>query len=403
MILSETALGIPRSGIRDVFDRVDSFPGAISLCVGEPSETAAPHVVEAACASIRAGRTRYTNILGIPEFREAAAGYTRRVKGLSYDPECEVQAVDGATMGLYLALRAVIDRGDEVIIPSPFFTSYQTEVLLCGGRVVTVPLRPENGMRLCAADIEAAVTPRTRAVIINSPGNPTGAVTPTDELARIGETCARHDLWAISDEVYHAFVYGREAGTREGLAVAPSIAAAPGMRERTIIVESLSKTFAMTGWRIGYLLAPAPVIELTSKVAELMHSSVNSTAQWAGAAALGGSLDHVARMRESYRRGLDEVMSVLGDCPALSVVAPEGAFYALVDVRPCGLDDEEFARRLLEEAGVAVVPGRAFGDGGEGFVRLSCAGDPDELREGLRRLRLFAEGAAAREAAHVAA
>lgn len=406
MRLSRAAIEVPGSGIRDVFDRVDGFPGAISLCLGEPSETAAAHVVEAACESARAGRTRYTNILGIPEFREAAARYTSRVKGLSYDPSCEIQAIDGATIGLYLALRAVVDRGDEVIVPSPFFTSYEAAALLCGARVVTVALRPENGMRLSADDIERAVTPRTRAVVVNSPGNPTGAVTPASELARLGEVCRRHGLWAISDEVYHAFVFGPEragAGAAGTLSAAPSIAAAPGMRERTIVVESLSKTFAMTGWRIGYLLAPAPVIELTAKIAELMHSSVNSVSQYAGAAALDGPLDHVARMRESYRRGRDEVTSALAGCPALRVVAPEGAFYAFVDVRPTGLDDDQFSRLLLEREEVAVVPGRAFGDEGAGFVRLSYAGDPAELREGLRRLRSFAECAQARRSAEVAA
>lgn len=168
--LSAEALNIPRSGIRDVFDRVERVPDAISLTVGEPSATAAPHIVAAACEAAQAGRTRYTNVLGVPEYRKAVADYSARVKGLTYDPETEIQAVDGATIGLFLALKAVVGTGDEVIIPSPFFTSYDAEVMLCGGRPVTVALRPEHGMRVNAADIEAAITPRTRAVIINSPG-----------------------------------------------------------------------------------------------------------------------------------------------------------------------------------------------------------------------------------------
>ena len=396
--LSPAALAIPRSGIRDVFDRVEQVPDAISLTVGEPSATAAPHIVEAACEAACAGHTRYTNVLGIPEYRRAVAEYSARVKGISYDPECEIQAVDGATIGLYLALAAVVAPGDEVIIPSPYFTSYDAEVMLVGGRPVTVALRPENGMRINAADIEAAITPRTRAVIINSPGNPTGAVTSAAEMARIAEVCKRHGIWAIADEVYHPFVFGdddvrdddvRNAGGKP--AVAPSIAAVPGMKERTIVVESLSKTYAMTGWRIGYLLAPERVIEETGKIAELMHSSVNSLSQYAGVAALTGPQDHVAAMREEYRAKRQIVLDGLTDCPVLRLVKPQGAFYAFVDVRLTGLDSDEFSRRLLDEERVAVVPGEAFGEAGRGFVRLSYAGDADELREGIARLRAFAE------------
>ena len=342
--LSAEALNIPRSGIRDVFDRVERVPDAISLTVGEPSATAAPHIVAAACEAAQAGRTRYTNVLGIPEYRKAVADYSARVKGLTYDPETEIQAVDGATIGLFLALKA-------------------------------------------------AITPRTRAVIINSPGNPTGAVTSAAELARIAEVCKQHNIWAISDEVYHPFVFGETFGETLGgeAAVAPSIAAVPGMKDRTIVVESLSKTYAMTGWRIGYLLAPEAVIEQTGKIAELMHSSVNSLAQYAGVAALAGPQDHVAAMREEYRAKRQIVLDGLAGCPVLRLIEPQGAFYAFVDVRLTGLDSGEFADRLLDEEHVAVVPGEAFGEEGRGFVRLSYAGDAGELREGVARLRAFAE------------
>lgn len=287
----------------------------------------------------------------------------------------------------------MVGTGDEVIIPSPFFTSYDAEVMLCGGRPVTVALRLEHGMRVNAADIEAAITPRTRAVIINSPGNPTGAVTSAAELARIAEVCKQHNIWAISDEVYHPFVFGETFGETLGgeAAVAPSIAAVPGMKDRTIVVESLSKTYAMTGWRIGYLLAPEAVIEQTGKIAELMHSSVNSLAQYAGVAALAGPQDHVAAMREEYRAKRQIVLDGLAGCPVLRLIEPQGAFYAFVDVRLTGLDSGEFADRLLDEERVAVVPGEAFGEEGRGFVRLSYAGDADELREGVARLRAFAE------------
>ncbi|MFU0663647.1 pyridoxal phosphate-dependent aminotransferase [Gardnerella vaginalis] len=399
-VIAKHATEIPRSGIRDVFDRVEQIPDAISLCLGEPGETASAHIVEAACDSLNAGKTKYTDVLGIPEFRNAAAAYTRRVKGLDYDAETEIQAVDGATIGLYLAIKSVVDPGDEVIIPSPYFTSYDAEVLMCDAVPVTVALKPEHGMHVNAEEIRKAITPRTRAIIINSPCNPTGAVTTAEELAEVAKLCQEFDLWVISDEVYHPFVFASAPDVQpEGKAVAPSIAAVEGMKDRTIIVESLSKTYAMTGWRIGYILAPSHVIEQTSKIAEMMHSSVNSTAQYGGVAALTGPQDHVREMREEYRAKRSLVLDALADCKAVRLIEPQGAFYVFVDVRPTGLTSEEFSKRLLEEEKVAVVPGEAFGKEGSGFVRLSYAGKPEELSEGVKRLRKFA---LAQQAEHAA-
>lgn len=386
MPISSTVKAVPRSGIRDVFDRALAADDVISLCVGEPGQTAAPYIVEAAVQAARDGKTKYSNINGIPAFREAAADYTRRVKHLDYDPRTEIQAVDGGTIGLFLTISTVVAPGDEVIVPSPYFTSYTASVIMCGGKPVPVALKPEHGMHLNAADIEAAVTDRTRAIIINSPGNPSGAVTTADELAHIARICVEHNIWAISDEVYHSIVYNAAPGE-----AAPSIAAAPGMKERTIIVDSLSKTYAMTGWRIGYLLAPAQVIEQTGKSAENLHSSVNSLSQYAGIAAMLGSQEMVEQIRQEYIAKRQIVVNALAGSPVLRLVEPEGAFYAFVDVRGTGLDSDDFSRRLLDEQRVAVVSGEAFGEEGRGFVRLSYAGDADELREGLRRLRTFAE------------
>lgn len=390
--VAKHATSIPRSGIRDVFDRVEQIPDAISLCLGEPGETASSHIVDAACESLRAGKTKYTDVLGIPEFRNAAACYTQRVKGLTYDANSEIQAVDGATIGLYLAIKAVVDPGDEVIIPSPYFTSYDAEVLMCDATPVTVALQPEHGMHINANEIRKAITPHTRAIIINSPCNPTGAVTSAEELAEVAKVCQEFDLWVISDEVYHPFVFASSPESEPiGEAVAPSIAAVEGMKNRTIIVESLSKTYAMTGWRIGYLLAPSNIIEQTSKIAEMMHSSVNSTAQYGAIAALTGPQNHVREMREEYRTKRSLVLEVLADCKAVRLIEPQGAFYVFVDIRPTGLTSEEFSRKLLEEEKVAVVPGEAFGAEGSGFVRLSYAGKAEELREGVERMRRFAE------------
>lgn len=390
--MSSVALTAPRSGIRDVFERAEAVPHVISLAIGEPSESAPAHVVRAGCAAIEEGRTRYTDVLGIPEYRRAVSEYSRRTKGLVYDPEREVQATPGATLGIYMALRVLLDPGDEVIVCSPGFTSYGAQVMLCQGRVVEVPLRPENGMRMDADDVARAITSRTKAVIVNSPGNPTGAVTPAAELARIAQVCLEHGVWAISDEVYHPFVFPDREGA--GAGSAPSIAAVPGMRDRTIVIDSLSKTYAMTGWRIGYLLAPAHVVAETSKVAEQINSSNNAPAQYAGVAALDGLQDQVVRMREEYARKREVVVAAVQACPALSMMPPGGAFYAFVDVRGTGLGSEEFAARLLAEEAVAVVPGEAFGEAGRGFVRVSYAGDAAELGEGVRRLVAFAGRAA---------
>lgn len=387
--LSARARDTPRSLIRDVFDKAARVPGVISLALGEPSVTAPQHVVEAGTDAIRRGLTHYTDVLGIPEYRQAVAGYAHRVKGLDVDPDSEIQATPGATLGLFLALQVLLDPGDEVAVFTPAFGTYEAQILLSGGVPLRVPLRREAGMRMEAAELERLVTPRTRAVILNSPGNPTGAVTDAGELARIARVCRDHDLWAISDEVYHPFVF--DTDSPHHVVAAPSIASVEGMRDRTIVVDSLSKTFAMTGWRIGHLLAPHAVIEESSKIAEQMNSSLNAPAQYAGAAALDGPMEPVLQMRARYEDTRDLVVGLLRDHPTLRVNASMGAFFALVDVRSTGLGSSLFADRLLEEAQVAVVPGEAFGPAGERFVRVSFAGDPSDVARGVERMAGFAD------------
>ncbi|HHW50257.1 MAG TPA: aminotransferase class I/II-fold pyridoxal phosphate-dependent enzyme [Pseudoclavibacter sp.] len=377
---------IPRSGIRTIFDAAARIPDVISLAVGEPAETADPHVVAAANAAQADGHTKYSNVLGLRETRDAASAYTARVKELRYSPETETQIVPGATFGLYLATLSVVNPGDEVIVPTPAFPSYDAQIALAGGCSVHVPLRPENGMRLSAHDITRAITPRTRAILINTPGNPSGAVTNRAQLAQIAELCVRHDLWAISDEVYHAFDY-----TSPDSSAAPSIAAAPGMRERTVVVESLSKTFAMTGWRIGYLHAPAPVIEHSAAMAELLHSSVNSGAQYAATAALSGPLTSVRRRAATYRANRDILARILQNHPTVHMIPSEGAFYALLDIHRTGMTGTEFAHRLLEQEHVAVVPGEAFGAAHPGLVRVSYVGDSGDLCTAVNRIVEFAD------------
>lgn len=386
--LSESALTTPRSGIRDVFDAAGRLPDVISFAVGEPSESVPASAARAAVAAIDRGDTHYTDVLGVEVFRQAVADYTQRVKHLTYDPQTEIQAVPGATLGLYLALRVLLNPGDEVVIPSPHFTSYDAQVHLCGALPVYAPLRPEDGMRITAEIVEQAISERTKVLLVNSPSNPTGAVTDARELERIAEVCRRHGIWVISDEVYHAFVYHDDIHDE---AAAPTIAAVPGMQDRTIIVDSLSKTYAMTGWRIGYLLAPASIVEETAKIAELIHSSINSPAQFAGAAALRELDADVRRMRADYRHKRQIVLDALAGSRSLRTITPAGAFYAFVDVHGTGLSSAAFSDRLLRTHHVAVVPGETFGAAGDGFVRLSYAGDAAEIAEGMRRMVEFAD------------
>lgn len=387
--ISSLSTSIPRSLIRDVFDKVTRTHNVLSLCLGEPAHTAAPHIVEKASQSLYDGKTKYTDVLGIPEFRHAVAQYTRRVKNMDYNPETEIQVASGAAYGLYIALKTVLDAGDEVIIPAPYFTSYDADVLMCGAIPVSVALKSEHNMHINADEIEKAITPRTRAIILNTPSNPTGAVTTYEELEKIAQLCKKYGLWALSDEVYHPFVFDTTLSTSP-LTAAPSIGQVPGMKNHTIIVDSLSKTYAMTGWRIGYILAPEHVIEESGKLAEMVQSSINSTAQYGAVAALNGADDCIVAMREEYREKRNIVIEELENCSACDLIHPQGAFYGFINIEKTGLDDITFADKLLEEEKVAVVPGRAFGKEGAGFVRVSYAGDKDLLRKGLHRFKRFA-------------
>ena len=360
------------------------YKDIVDLSIGDTDFTTDEAIINAAFRDAKAGHTHYGDPKGDPELISAVCKAWEE----DFDqtlPRDHVLVSASSCLGMSLAMFAILNPGDEVIVFSPYFALYRAQIELAGGVCVDVPTYAEEDYAISEERLRAAITPRTKAVLLNSPGNPSGAVTPLSELERIADVCIRHDIWVISDEVYHPFVFDGSAS------IAPSIAAIDGMHERTVVVESLSKTFAMTGWRIGYLLGPEPLIEQTSKLAELMHSSVNSTAQYAAVAALTGPQEHVTAMREEYCAKRQIVLDELDGCTALRLIEPQGAFYAFVDVRACGMDCDRFSRMLLDEEHVAVVPGTAFGSEGAGFVRLSYAGDGRELREGVRRMRVFAE------------
>ena len=380
--INEKAKTLKQGAIRAMFDRANTMTGVISLGIGEPDMPTPKLVCEACKEALDKGITHYTPNAGTLSFRQAIAEKSY-LKDLHYDPNTEIIITNGGMGALSLLFLVLLNKGDEILIQDPQWLNYVAQVAYCDGTAVRVPTDLEHNFEMQPETIEKLITPHTKALMINTPNNPTGSVMTRETMAKIAELAVKHDLLVISDDVYNTLLYAGEE--------AHCIASFPGMKERTVIVNSFSKSYAMTGWRIGYLLAPEAVIEQTGKIAELMHSSVNSLAQYAGVAALAGPQDHVAAMREEYRAKRQIVLDGLAGCPVLRLIEPQGAFYAFVDVRLTGLDSGEFADRLLDEEHVAVVPGEAFGEEGRGFVRLSYAGDAGELREGVARLRAFAE------------
>jgi aspartate/methionine/tyrosine aminotransferase len=376
--VSGRARAVPVSPIRRMFDLTPRVPGAISLAVGEPGFATPPHIVEAACEALHAGFTKYSPNPGYLDLREAIADKLERVNGYRVDPGSEVFVTVGAMQALALTFMVGIDPGDEVILTDPSYTNFDATITLAGGRTVFVPTDPERGYLPHADDVAAAITPRTRAILVNSPANPTGAVYPRDLLHAIAELCRRHDLLLISDETYAALTYGDIRNV--------SPASFPGLRDRTVSIYSFSKEYAMTGWRIGYLAGPAPLLAVMAPVQEAMASCVNSAAQRAALAALRGPQDCVEAMRRAYQRRRDLVVERMSRVPGVRCPRPDGAFYAFPDVRAVTHDTQRLAERLLFDHKVVVSPGEAFGPRSAGFLRLSYATSDDDLAEGLTRL-----------------
>jgi aminotransferase len=382
--LSERVRSVPPSGIRRFFDILATMTDVISLGVGEPDFDTPRSIIEAGVESLREGRTHYTSNYGTLELRHALSAHLERLYGVRYDPATELLMTVGASEAVDLALRATCDPGDEVILHEPSYVAYVPAIVFAGGTAVHVPTRFEDDFALDPATVEAAITPRTKALFLGYPCNPTGAVlTPEiqDELAAIAE---RHDLLVYSDEIYDRLGYGSYRHR--------AFSALPGMRERTILMGGFSKAYAMTGWRIGWLAAPAPILEGILKVHQYGIMSAPTVAQDAALVALVEGESEVERMRAEYdrrRRMFVDGLNAIG----LETFEPLGAFYAFPRVTSTGMDSETFARRLLEEEHVAVVPGGAFGPSGEGHVRACYATSYEKLEEALTRMRRFVEGA----------
>lgn len=377
--LSQKVVNLKPSGIRKFFDIAATMKDVISLGIGEPDFTTPERILEAGIRSLQRGETHYTSNAGLSELRQTIAGHLEKLYGVRYDPDGEIIITVGGSEALYLAFTALIDPGDEVIILTPCFVSYQAGVYLAGGVPVEVPCRMENNFDLDPQEVRAAVTPRTKAILIGYPNNPTGAVASRERLMELVKIAEEHDLMLISDEIYDRLVYG-----------VPHVCvpALPGARERTILIGAFSKDYAMTGWRIGYCAGPKEIMQGLVRVHQYTIMCAPTTAQAAAITALRECEEDVMEMREEYDRRRKLIVSGLNRI-GLPTFEPRGAFYAFPKVSVTGLDDDTFANRLLQEEHVAVVPGNAFGAGGEGFVRCSYATAYEKIEEALRRIEKF--------------
>lgn len=371
---------IPRSGIRDFFEIVQSMHDVISLGIGEPDFVTPWHIREAALFSLEKGRTGYTSNLGLPKLREAITRYVARKFHVDYHAPSEVLVSVGVSEAIDIALRALLDPGDEVLYHEPCYVSYNPSVTLAHGKAVSVPVHEKDNFQLRAEELEKRITPRSKILLLNFPTNPTGATMPRAALEPIAELCRKHDLIVLSDEIYAELTYDGAEHV--------SIASLPGMRERTVFLHGLSKGWAMTGFRIGYACAPAPLIEAMMKIHQYAILCAPITTQDAAIEALEHGDAAVAHMREKYELRRNYIVSALNEM-GLPCPTPRGAFYVFADIRPTGLTSREFSLRLLEEQKVAVVPGTAFGRDGEGFVRCSYATAMDQIKIAMERMAKF--------------
>ncbi|NCP86316.1 MAG: aromatic amino acid aminotransferase [Anaerolineae bacterium CG_4_9_14_3_um_filter_57_17] len=379
--LSQRAANLKPSGIRKFFDIVATMKDVISLGIGEPDFTTPKPILEAGIRSLQAGETHYTSNAGKLELRQAVAANLKNLYGVSYDAATEIIATVGVSEALYLTFTALLDPGDEVIIPTPCFVSYQAEVYLAGGVPVEIATRMENNFQVDPADIRKAITPRTKVIFIGYPSNPTGAVAERETLLEIAKIAIENDLIVVSDEIYDRLVYGFKH------VCFPSLG--EDIKQRTVLLGGFSKSHAMTGWRIGYAAAPAEIIAGLVRIHQYTIMSAPTTAQDAAIEALKGD-SYVLEMVAEYDRRRHLIVNGLNQL-GLKTFEPRGAFYAFPNIAASGMDDETFAEKLLAEEHVAVVPGSAFGAGGAGFVRCSYATSYEKIEEALRRMEKFME------------
>ena len=384
--IADQVRNIPRSGIRDFFELVQGRDDVISLGVGEPDFSAPWHIREAAIFSLEKGQTSYTSNLGLLSLRESISTYVEKQFDVSYDPASEILVTVGVSEALDLVCRALLNPGDEVIYHEPCYVSYSPSIALAYGKPVAIQTRVEDEFVLKAEDIAEKITDQTRLLFLNFPTNPTGAVEPVDELKKIADLVIEQDLIVISDEIYSELLYGEDSGMKPGSHV--SIASLPGMKERTILLHGFSKAFAMTGFRLGYSCAPAVLTEAMMKIHQYSMLCAPIMSQVAAAEALKHGADEVEKMRRAYARRRNLMLKRFEEM-GVPCFAPGGAFYMFPDIRKFGLTSQEFALRLLEEEDVAVVPGDAFGEAGQGCVRACYATSYEQLEVALDKIEAF--------------
>ena len=381
MEISNVAKIVQPSPIRKMFNLADGMEDVVSFTVGEPDFNTPAHVVDAAVEALRTGKHHYTPNAGILPLREAISEYYVRSRGLHYSPETEIIATAGGMEALLLTMLTLLNPGDAFLLSDPCWTNYSRQIEICSARPVFVPVDAAHDFTFAPEALEKAITPETKGFLVNSPANPTGGIAGRKALEQLAEIAVRHDLYVISDEVYSELLYEGNTFT--------SIAALPGMKERTIIVNSFSKTYAMTGWRVGYALGPQHIISQMVKLQENVAACVNTAAQYGALAALTGSQAPVAEMLETYSQSRAYILDAFSKINGLTCFAPQGAFYAFVDISAAGMDAETFARDLLQKVRVIVVPGEAFGESGKRYVRLSFATSMENIREGTRRIAQY--------------
>lgn len=377
--LSERIVDIPFSGIRKFFDIAAEMTDVISLGVGEPDFDTPWHIRDEGIYSLERGKTAYTSNAGLKELKIEIAKYLERRFQVSYDYNTEMMVTVGGSEAIDMAMRAMLDPGDEVLIPQPSYVSYVPCATLANGTPIIINLKEENEFRLTAEELEAAITPKTKLLVLPFPNNPTGAIMERKDLEAIAEVVKKHDLYVISDEIYAELSYLEDHVT---------IASLPGMRERTVLINGFSKAYSMTGWRLGYACAPKIILEQMLKIHQYAIMCAPTTSQYAAVEAVRNGDEDVATMREEYngrRRYLMHRFKEMG----LQCFEPYGAFYAFPSIQEFGITSDEFATRMLKEKKVVVVPGTAFGDCGEGFLRISYAYSLDQLKEALDRMEEF--------------
>lgn len=379
--ISKTVIGLKKSGIRKFFDIVSEMKDVISLGVGEPDFDTPWHIREEGIYALEKGKTFYTSNAGLKELRYEISNYLKRTQDIIYNPDNEIIVTVGGSEAIDIGLRAMVNVGDEVIIPQPSYVSYEPCTVLAGATPVIIDLKEENEFRLTADELKNAITNKTRILILPFPNNPTGAIMEQKDLEEIARVCIENDIYVMSDEIYGELSYKEKH---------VSIASIAGMKERTILINGFSKAYAMTGWRLGYACGPKEIIEQMVKIHQYAIMCAPTTSQYSAVEALKKGDEDVKLMRESYNQRRRFLMNAFNEM-GLKCFEPYGAFYVFPCIKEFGMTSEEFAMKFLEEEHVAVVPGTAFGDSGEGFLRISYAYSIENLKKAMTRLKRFVE------------